>query len=190
MNNELLKKYIKTILAENSQYLAPKKDYTFKDLYNFFKYLKDKNNAKLVISFALKVAGKSFVEDALSVMAKKIGTNVNNLSNEAIGEVLENVFKEKLNINTTDKFNETITKLYGINDYAGLKGITIPDGASNMIADKIEFEFIKNYLLSRLEYQANQNPDEIVPIDYVWEELQNYTSWVNKKTKGFFPDKD
>lgn len=190
MNNNLLRKYIKVVVAESNQYISPKKDYTFKELYFFYKYLQDKNNAKSVVSFAFKIAGKTFVEDALSIMAKKVGTSVNNLSNETIGEVIEKVFKEKLNINMSDTFNETISKLYGINDYVGLKGITIPDGASNMIDDKIEFEFIKGHLLDRLEYQANQNPDKIVPINYVWEELQNYTQWINKKTKGFFPDKD
>ena len=177
----LIEEYIRLILEEEEQSqtmpeitVAENPSYTYKELFDFLKFVKKGNNAKKALRFIGSVTGSSQIEDML---------NMSGLTEEAASKVIER-FCSKLNIPRGNPLR-ALAKFYGVNDLEGLKGIAIPNNVSNLIDDQVEEDFI-NDLLKDLKIKAGQSPNETVDNEFVMLRLKAYTQNDNEKTKGSF----
>ena len=76
-----------------------------------------------------------------------------------------------------------IAKFYGINDEKGLDVIELPDEVSNIADDKLEENFLYDYLISAIE---NENDNDIIPSEWTFNQFKKFTKDHNEKTKGYF----
>lgn len=176
----LIEEYVRLILEEEQSQNTPEitvaenPSYTYKELFDFFRFIKKGNNAKKALRFVGSVTGSSQIEDML---------NMSGLTEEAASKVIE-TFCRKLNIPRGNPLR-ALAKFYGVNDLEGLKGIAIPSNVSNLIDDQVEEDFI-NDLLKDLKVKADQSPSETVDSEFVMNKLKAYTKDDNEKTRGSF----
>lgn len=156
--NILLEKYIRLILENEEdadiEYLEIKP--TFGDMKSFLGIQKNKKRGLKFLKFAAKVATGGTIGalgDAISL---------NNLTEETITALLE---KYK----TPQKL---MAKLYGINDSAKVKGMSLPKEISLLIDDNVEEKFI-SYLIDQIK---SKQDEEVIPENFVQDEFEKYTS--------------
>ena len=187
---KLLKEYIKLLVEEKEEEYVEvsnvnTKEFTYKELYDFLKFLSGKRTAKNIIGFGAKIIGGSAIEGILGNIAKEAGEKISSIiDNEVTAETLETTLFKKLGLPKNISPTKALAKFYGVNDEEGLKGIAIPNNVSNLIDDNVEAVFIKN-LAKELEVKAKSNPDEVVNSDFVMEKLKEFTLGY-EKTKGYF----
>lgn len=154
--NILLERYIRLIL-ENEE--DPSIEYaeikpTFGDMKSFLGIKKNKKRALTFLKFCAKVATGG------TIGALGDAININNLAEETITELL----------NTYKTPKKIMAKLYGINDSAKVKGMSLPKEISLLIDDKVEEEFI-SYLIGEIK----NNPDEeVIPENFVQNKFEEY----------------
>lgn len=188
---KLLKEYISLLVEkeEKEEYAEVSstntKEFTYKELYDFLKFLSGKRTARNLIGFGAKIMGGSVIEGILGNIAKEVGEKISSIiDNEITAETLETTLFKKLGLPKDISPAKAIAKFYGVNDKEGLKGIAVPNNVSNLIDDNVEAAFIKN-LIKELEVKAKSNPEEKVNSDFVMEKLKEFTLNYNK-TKGAF----
>lgn len=175
----ILKEYIKEILLEEAEYVeieTPEKKYTYKELYDFLRFVKHGKNAKRALGFVTAVSGGAALEQGL-------GAAINNLSSvaeETASKILDN-FLTKYDLPRGNPM-KALAKFYGVNDAKGLAGISIPNNVSNLIDDKVESAFIAS-LLKELKIKSEQSPNETVDKAFVMEKLKDFTRTYSK-TQG------
>ena len=174
---KLLKEYVKLLVEQSEdENVEVSKNYTYKELYDFLRFVKHGKNAKKALGFVASVTGGAGLEGLM---------NMSSVTEETASKVLDK-FLSKLNL---PKGNPLLVlkKFYGINDAQGLKNFYIPNGMSNLIDDEVENRFLAN-LLPDLKLKAESNPEETVDADFVKNKLIAYTRDRDKKTKGYYPE--
>lgn len=182
MNDILLEKYIreKIYLVKEETERSQEGSYSYKELYDFFSYIKSGKNAKKALRFCVSILGSSAAENVL-----ELGSNaLAKVGEETAGEAISS-FLKYLKIPDVKSPIKILAKFYGVNDEKGLKGIAIPDNVSNLIDDKVEEEFISN-LLKDLAEKVKSNPNEKVSNTFVLEKLEEFTDIKYSKTKGSY----
>jgi hypothetical protein len=150
------------------------KKYTFKELYDFLRFVKHGKNAKKALGFVTAVSGGAVLDSA---------GNLSSIAEETASKLLDN-FLIKYDLPRGNPI-KVLAKFYGVNDAKGLSGISIPNNISNLIDDKVESAFITS-LVKDLKIKSKQNPDETVDETFVLEKLKEFTSSTYEKTSGSY----
>lgn len=182
----ILKEYIKEILLEETEYIAVQEQYTYKQLYDFLRFVAHGKFAKKGLGFIASVVGGTALEATISAVqsggaAIASAFNLSDITEEIASKTLD-VFLEEHDLPKGNPLR-VLAKLYGINDAKGLEGIAIPNNVSNLIDDKIESAFIKDVLARDLKTKAKQSPNEFVDKNWVMEKLKEFTKTYSK-TQG------
>jgi hypothetical protein len=194
MHTKLLENYIRyTLLLENTddsddvEYSEVEDDspvqssYTYKELFDFLRYVYTGRKAKSALRFIASVSGSSTVEGLLGLGAGVASA----VSEEAAGEAASK-FLKKLKVLDAKSPIAVLKKFYGMNGSGGIEGIAIPENISALIDDKVETAFIK-HLLGLIKIKAERSPDETVSSTFIVEKLKEFTLDY-EKTKGAFVD--
>lgn len=174
----ILKEYIKEIILEETEYVeieSPEKKYTYKELYDFLRFVKHGKNAKKAVGFVAAVSGGALLDSAASLSS---------IAEETASKLLDN-FLTKYDLPRGNPM-KALAKFYGVNDEKGLAGISIPNNISNLIDDKVESAFIAN-LLKELKIKSEQSPNETVDKSFVMEKLKEFTKTYSK-TQGAYAE--
>lgn len=189
----ILKEYIKEIILEETEYVeieSPEKKYTYKELYDFLRFVKHGKNAKKGLGFVASVVGGAALEATISAVqsggaAVASAFNLSDITEEVASKTLD-AFLAKYNLPKGQPL-KVLAKFYGINDVKGLEGIAIPNNVSNLIDDKIEAAFIKDVLAGDLKTKAKQSPNEFVDKNWVIDKLKEFTKTYSK-TQGTYAE--
>ena len=186
----ILKEYIReALLKEQEEYMEiedNEKKYTYKELYDFLRFVKHGKNAKKAVGFVASVTGGAALEGVMNLSqyaAGNITKALANVTEESASKVLD-AFLKKFDLPRGNPLR-VLAKFYGVNDAEGLKGIAIPNNISNLIDDKVEEAFISN-LLKELKEESDKNPGKFVDKTFVLEKLKEFTSSIYDKTSGSF----
>lgn len=170
----ILKDYIKEIILEETEYVEQEnseKKYTYKELYDFLRFVKHGKNAKSAVGFVAAVSGGALLDTA---------ANLSSIAEETASKLLDK-FLTKYDLPRGNPM-KALAKFYGVNDAKGLAGISIPNNISNLIDDKVEAAFIAS-LLKDLKTKSEQSPNETVDKSFVMEKLKEFTTNYSK-TQG------
>ena len=187
----LIEEYIRLILEEEDQeeYVEiedNEKKYTYKELYDFLRFVNSGKNAKKAINFVASATAGAALEGIVD-LSKYASGNITkalaSITEESASNILDS-FLRKLDLPKGNPL-KALARFYGVNDEVGLKGIAIPNNVSNLIDDKVEEAFIKS-LLKELKVKAEQSPNETVDSEFVMNKLKAYTKDDNEKTRGSF----
>jgi len=184
MKESILKSYIKSYLITegddtNSYVDISSQGYSYKELYDFLRYIDSGRNIKGALKFATSVLGATGVESVLDLGSGAFSK----ISEEAAGEAMSK-FLSYLKIPNVKSPIKALAKFYGVNDLQGLKGIAIPNNISNLIDNKVEALFIK-HLLRLLEIKAKKSPDAIVDSDFMLRNLKDFTMNYDKTKDAY-----